>query len=295
MCIYGNALLVYNPNARSAGEMLGTAAGILSPGIRKLTLMPTQEPGDTERICRELGASYELVVLLGGDGTVHEGVNGLAGLEKRPIVGIIPGGTCNDFARSLRIPIDPVQAAQAILDCRTAKIDLGQAGERYFSNFFGIGLITETSENINPELKGVFGKLSYFLSTLQKVTNASTFRFRLEMEQGTADGEAVMIFAANGRSIGTNVLPTPTDSLEDGMLDIFVIREAGIPLLVEILTQKATQTWDPDKSKIDYYRANRFRLTTDEPMRADTDGEIYLETPIDVSVESELITFAVGK
>ncbi|ANE46598.1 lipid kinase [Paenibacillus swuensis] len=294
--MYSRALLIYNGNAGQAEthRVLGAAVAILSPAIAELTLMPTQSQGDTERICRERGEDYELVIVLGGDGTVHECVNGLAPLEKPPIVGILPGGTCNDFARSLHVPLDIEQAAQAIVNGLMRPVDIGQAGERFFSNFYGIGLITDTSENINSGLKGMFGKLSYFVSTLQTLKAAKSFAYRLDMGDRVVDGEAVMVLVSNGRSIGTSALPTPLDALRDGLLDVFIIREAGIPLLIEVLSQKTSQNWDPEKSQIDYFQAPVIELTTNEPMRADTDGEIYTETPVRLSVVREKLRFITG-
>jgi len=294
---FGKALLVFNGNAGQAEirQQLGTVTGILGPELPELTLLPTQEPGHAEALCRERGGEFELVLLLGGDGTVHEGVNGLAALKRPPVVGILPAGTCNDFSRALGLPQQLDKAAEAVLAGRLREVDIGKANGRYFSNFYGIGLITDTSENVNPELKGMFGKISYVVSALQRVTRAEPFPFRLETEQGVLDGDAVMILAANGTHIGTNPLPLGSGSLSDGLLDIFVVREAGLPLLRELLASRKPD-WRPESSTIDYVQVPRAKLETPaEPMRADTDGETYQETPVLLEALPGRLTFVTGE
>jgi YegS/Rv2252/BmrU family lipid kinase len=295
---YKKALLIYNGNAGQTEikQQLGIVTGILSPAIDELVLVPTKEMGHAEAICKERGGEFDLLLILGGDGTVHECVNGLAELSSPPMIGILPSGTCNDFSRALYIPQQIDKAAETVLEGRTLQTDIGAtASGRFFSNFYGIGLITETSENINSELKGMFGKISYFLSALQKVTSASSFPYRLESDHGVMEGEAVMILAANGLYIGTNSLPLTTDSLTDGQLDVFVVREAGIPLLMELLTKRDPEALNSQLSKIDYFRTSRLKVNTPTPMRADTDGEIYLETPEELTVLERKLTFLMGR
>ncbi|MBD2846941.1 YegS/Rv2252/BmrU family lipid kinase [Paenibacillus sp. IB182496] len=291
---YKNALLLYNGNAgqEDMGKRLGQIVPVLAPQIGELILKQTEGPQDAERICREHGEAVEMLLVLGGDGTVHECVNGLAGLSHPPVVGILPGGTCNDFSRTLGMPQDLDQAAAALLEAEPRRLDVGQAGDRYFSNFFGIGLITETSENIDRNLKGKLGKLSYFLSTLQTVTNAESFDYVLEPEGGERlEGEAVMILVANGRFLGTNALPGTLDSAADGEFDVYIVREAGLPLLIEVLSQRNQEEWTSDNPAIAHLRTRRLRLSTAMPKRADTDGEIYLETPVELTVLPEHLRY----
>ncbi|MFC9777058.1 diacylglycerol/lipid kinase family protein [Paenibacillus chitinolyticus] len=295
--MFGKAILIHNGSAgqAEAGSKLGAVIGPLAAGVEELTLVQTKEPGDAERICRERGEETNLLLVLGGDGTVHECVNGLAPLADPPVVGILPGGTCNDFSRALYIPQELGRAAEALMQGRTRPVDIGRANDRYFSNFFGIGLITDASVNINPQLKGTIGKLSYFISTLQTAASADPFRFTLEHDSGRADGEAVMLFVANGRFLGTRPLPLAADALYDGVLDVAIIREAGLPLLKELFKIKNFGEWDSEKSSFEFIRTTSLKLTTDQPMQADMDGEIYAHTPASISILDKKLTFLVGE
>lgn len=289
------ALLIHNDAAGSAaGSLVSSAVAVLAPAIKELDIIQTSGPGDGERICLERGSGVDVVFILGGDGTVHECINGLTQLVHPPVVGVLPGGTCNDFVRSLGMPVDVTQSARMMLEGRTIDIDLGYANGRVFTNFFGVGLITETSENIDPNLKGSLGKLSYFISTLQTIRSAVPFAFEMEADGRLIQDEAVMIYIANGRSLGSSALPFAQDALMDGQFDILIIRQTGLPLLRELLARKPEGEWQPKNDSILYYKARNIKLRTDVEKQADTDGEVYLSTPVQISVLDHKLAFLVG-
>lgn len=293
--MYNKGLIIYNGNAGSVDlNQLGPVLAALSSELSELNVRRTTEPGEAQQLCTDLGEQYDVLYILGGDGTVHECINGLAGLDQPPVIGVLPGGTCNDFSRSLWMPQQLQRAAEVLNERRTRTLDIGTVNDSFFTNFYGVGLIAETSQNINPDIKGTFGKLSYFLSTLQTVRTAEPFRFQLEHDHGELSGEAVMIYASNGRYLGTNPLPFHAESMEDGLLDVLIIREAGLPLLRELLSRKSPERWDPENANIDYIRTRYLNIQTDPPMDADTDGEIYLQTPARLGVLSDKLTFLIG-
>lgn len=103
-----------------------------------------------------------------------------------------------------------------------------------------------------------------------------------------------MIYISNGRSLGTQTLPFSRESLHDGLLDVLIIKEAGIPLLKELLGRKVQGEWKPDNDRIEYVQAASVRLTTDHPMRADTDGEVYIEVPAAITIMPRALRFLTG-
>ncbi|MBD7969084.1 diacylglycerol/lipid kinase family protein [Paenibacillus gallinarum] len=289
------ALLIHNDAAGSAaGSLVSSAVAVLAPAIKELDIIQTSGPGDGEKICLERGGEVDVVFILGGDGTVHECINGLTQLDHPPVVGVLPGGTCNDFVRSLGMPVDVTQSARMMLEGRIIDIDLGFANGRVFTNFFGVGLITDTSVNIDSNLKNSLGKLSYFISTLQTIRSAVPFAFEMEADGKLIQDEAVMIYIANGRSLGSSALPFAQDALMDGQFDVLIIRQTGLPLLKELLARKPEGEWQPKNDSILYYKARNIKLRTDEEKQADTDGEVYLSTPVQISVLDHKLTFLVG-
>ncbi|TDL30474.1 YegS/Rv2252/BmrU family lipid kinase [Jeotgalibacillus sp. S-D1] len=277
--MYETALLIYNGNAgqKEVDKTLSQIIGPLSASIPTLTLMQTQKPGDAERFCRQHGEEVDIVIVLGGDGTVHECVNGLSPLDRRPAFSILPAGTCNDFARALEIPLNIKQAAELIIspDSRERRIDIAQTNDRYFSNFWGTGLIAEASQNIDEQSKGLLGRFSYYISAFKTLSGQEMFSFTLESGDQTIEDEAVMLIVLNGKFLGATQFPLSSIQLDDGLMDIMVIKESGFPLLKEILSAKTTVNWEKDQSTIDHFQASSIKIKTSSKRVIDMDGEHY--------------------
>ena len=116
-----------------------------------------------------------MIVGAGGDGTINEVVNGVAPLEKRPRLAVIPAGTTNDFARALKIPRDNlVDAAKVILAGKTQKMDIGRAGTQYFMNIAASGSLTELTYGVPSEVKSVLGYSAYLLKGAEMLPKISS-------------------------------------------------------------------------------------------------------------------------
>ncbi|OLN21835.1 hypothetical protein BTO30_12850 [Domibacillus antri] len=124
--------------------------------------------GEGEEVCFQSGGHYDIIIIYGGDGTVHDCINGIARLKSRPVVAVLPGGTCNDFSRSIGVPDDMESACRIVKTGVIREVDIGVMNDRFFVNFWGVGLITDTSENIDENKKSRIGKMSYYLSTLSR-------------------------------------------------------------------------------------------------------------------------------
>ncbi|NCT35679.1 YegS/Rv2252/BmrU family lipid kinase [Bacillus sp. EB93] len=127
-------MLIYNKNAGKdkLERNLEGCLPVLAPHIDEFLILQTKQKGDACRYCLEYGEEMNVVFVLGGDGTVHECVNGLSPLQRRPLFGILPGGTCNDFSRTLKIPQKVRQAAEALVNGKVRPIDIGKSNNDYF-------------------------------------------------------------------------------------------------------------------------------------------------------------------
>ncbi len=295
--MYNKALLIYNGNAGKADILsyLGEIVEIIAPNINELTLLQSKEKGDPERYCRWRAGEFDLLIIVGGDGTVHECINGLMEVKNPPVVSIIPTGTCNDFSRSLAITQTSSEAAKLITTGTLQSIDIGKANDRYFSNFFGVGLITEASEGTDSNLKNSIGKFSYFISALQSLKKATPFSFSLKTDKDHFEGEAVMILAMNGYFLGTSNLHLDETKLDDGLLEIYLIRESGLNLFKNMYNKAFSDDWTKETEGIDLIRTTVFHLETDRPLDVDMDGEIYSNTPANVSIVNKQLSFITGK
>ncbi|MGR3766558.1 diacylglycerol/lipid kinase family protein [Rossellomorea sp. NS-SX7] len=274
---YSKILLVCNGKA-GRGELETQLLEVTPPLLDicdTLTVHKTKEKGGAEKICRDKAGEYELVVILGGDGTVHEAVNGLARLSLKPKVAILPGGTCNDFARSLNIPMNLRQAVEAITDNPHEKnVDIVKVGDRYFSNFWGTGLVSQTSDNIDTGSKSVLGKLSYYISAFQSIQEPRLLNATVMANGKEYNEEVVMLLAANGRSIGANPLPASID-LEDGLVDIYMVKKTGFPLLKEFFIIRSTGEVSDQSDDIIHIQAPAADIHLEGLEKVDMDGELY--------------------
>nr|WP_155110838.1 YegS/Rv2252/BmrU family lipid kinase [Metabacillus mangrovi] len=289
------SLLIINGHAgqKNTEKNLQITAPALAAAYPQLLILQTEKPHDAKRFCEQYGEEMDAVYILGGDGTVHECINGLAGLERRPAVGILPGGTCNDFARTLGIPLNLKDAVQALSNGQKRKIDVLKTNEHYFLNFWGIGLITETSTNIVDTEKAMLGKISYFLSAFRTVQKMEPFDVRIQADSNHYEGKAVMVVAANGGFIGTNSLPYTGILPDDGKADLFILKDTNLAAIRELLSMKDSSQWDNSTSDLLHYTAKQIEITTDHPMKADTDGEVYSGTPEQITVLNQHMEFLV--
>ncbi|MCY8307321.1 YegS/Rv2252/BmrU family lipid kinase [Bacillus vallismortis] len=279
------ALLIHNGNAgnKHIEKALGAVVPVLSQSLDEVMIRQTKKKDDAYHFCQSIDDSVDTVFILGGDGTVHQCINSISALERKPAVGILPGGTCNDFSRVLGIPQNLGKAAEALVSGQKTSIDVCQMNDRYFLNFWGIGLITETSNQINETAKALLGKISYFTSALRTVSSAEPFPMTLKIDGKEMKEEAVMLLVMNGQYIGTNRIPLPDASIDDGLLDILICRSTNLSALRELMSMEQG-TINRFAGELSYIQASRIEIETDTAQKADTDGEVYTYTPAVIQV-----------
>ncbi|MEC1623248.1 YegS/Rv2252/BmrU family lipid kinase [Bacillus mojavensis] len=279
------ALLIHNGNAgnKNIEKALGAVVPVLSQSLDEVIIKQTKKKDDAYHFCRSIDDSVETVFILGGDGTVHQCINGISSLERKPSIGILPGGTCNDFSRVLGIPQHLAKAAEALVSGKKSKVDVCQMNDRYFLNFWGIGLIAETSNQINETEKALLGKISYFTSALRTVSSAESFPISLTIDGQEIKDEAVMLLVMNGQYIGTNRIPLPDASISDGLLDILICRSTNLSALRELMNMEQGSI-GRFTGELSYVQASRVEIETDTVKKADTDGEVYTHTPAVIQV-----------
>ena len=224
---------------------------------------------------------YDMVVAMGGDGTVHEVVNGLmqAPDEKRPILGVVPIGSGNDFAHILGIPTDPGRAMRVALDGAPSAIDLGllvdeHGRKEYFDNTIGIGfdtIVTLRSHKL-PLLRGF---LMYFAAVLQTIIlNHNPVRMQMKLDDETLEQENQMVVICNGPREGGGFLLAPQAKPDDGMFDYAIVRKVGRAMMFRLLPEvmKGTHGRFP---QVKMGQCKKVSLISDRPLYIHTDGEIF--------------------
>lgn len=287
MSQYKTGIFIYNgeAGANQLNQKLSQTLPILSQNVDELTVIQTKSKEDLLNKCKYYGEKVEVMYILGGDGTVHDCINALAPLEKSPVIGVLPGGTCNDFTRMLGLPQNLSQAAHSLSEGRVAPVDIGKVDERYFLNFWGIGLVTETSINIDPGQKDRLGVLSYFISAFKSMNESKPFSYKLTVDDKEVyEEEGVMVLVLNGRFIGTRQIPVPSLYVNDGKLDVLVVKNSSLKSFQELLKMNQPSSDIDQFQELFHVQAEKVEIETEEEKDVDTDGEIYMKTPGKIKV-----------
>ncbi|NOY99739.1 MAG: diacylglycerol kinase family lipid kinase [Chloroflexi bacterium] len=277
------AKLILNPMADMGRAW--TAARDLRPIVTEYgnaDWSGTVYPGHATELARQAGEQgYDLVVALGGDGTVHEVVNGLMQVpeEKRPELGVVPIGSGNDFAHALSLPDSPNQALALALHREASPIDLGlltdeNGRQEYVDNTIGIGfdaVVTIRSHRL-PVVRGFLMYLTAVIQTI--MLNFDPAQLHIETDQESWDLSTLMLALCNGPREGGGFQVAPEARVDDGLLHYTTIQKVSRPMMFRLIPEVMNGT----HGRFDAVRMGTFRkltLTSDKPLYIHTDGEIY--------------------
>lgn len=215
---------------------------------------------------------YDLVVAVGGDGTINEVVNGLAEKEYRPRLGIIPMGTTNDFARALSIPRDVEAAVDIIVQGDTIPVDIGRINDKYFINIAGGGRLTELTYEVPSKLKTVLGQLAYYLKGIEMLPSIRSTEVSIEYDGKLFEGEAMLFLVSLTNSVGGFEKLAPDSSINDGLFSLLILKKTNLADFIRIVTL-ALRGEHINDSKVIYTQANRIKVHSNEKMQLNLDGE----------------------
>lgn len=291
---FERATFLYNGQAgRDSAEItLAEIIPALAMECNQLTIIQTMSPHDFQKACIN-AVNDDVLFLFGGDGTLHTAMQVLDKVDDMPVIGLLPGGTCNDFARTLNIPLSLSEAANSIVTGKIVEHDIAKINNNWFMNFAGVGLIADASENINPNLKNKYGKLSYYISAIQSFKESEPIPMSIEVDGKVYNENAVMALVMNGNSIGTHRFPITDIDPKDGLLDVILIQSSTIIAIREWFSLNQPQVMPEHLQNIVHYSGKHIVIKTNEPNKVDTDGEIYLDTPITIDIHPKKVRFLV--
>jgi diacylglycerol kinase (ATP) len=254
----------------------------------------TEAPGHAAELAREAFAdSCETVVAVGGDGTVHEVVNGLhdAGGLDDVSLGIIGTGTGGDYQRSLGLSRDYDEACSRLISPQSRRVDLGlveygengRTGRRCFVNFAGIGFDAETTRATNGRFKALGAMPSYLLGLLTTFVIYRNRRVSLRLDGEAEERKVCTVIAGIGRYGGGGMMTTPDAELDDGLFDVLIVDDIGKLELLRALPTiyKGTHLSHP---RVTVKRARRLEVTSGVTTSLQADGELLGEVPAVFSV-----------
>ena len=246
----------------------------------------SERPGHLTELAREAAADADLLVAVGGDGTVNEVVNGIAGLDVE--LALIPRGTGGDFVRTFGIPRKLDRAVEVALRGRTRAIDLGRgryrswAGEdeeSYFANIASAGMSGAIAKRTNETSKALGGKVSYAWATVAVFSRWRSDEVRVRVDGTERAGRMHDVIVANGRYLGGGMKMVPEAEPDDGLLDVLLIGDLTKRdlLLTMPKTYRGKHLPHP---KATLLRGTTVEIDAPEPLPVELDGEQPGTTPV---------------
>ncbi len=279
------ALIIRPAAGEERMEEYRAAVSRLREKGHEVTPRITFEGGDGRRLARAAArARYDLVIAAGGDGTIHEVVNGIAGEDWQPRLGIVPAGTANDFAAGLDLPKEIAEAIRIAVTGQPLSVDIARANERYFINVSTGGFGAEATEATSAETKRRLGPLAYLITGVREFVELHPVRgvFRAEGEV-LYEGEFMLFAVGNARQTGGGSFLTPRAEFGDGKLDVLIVpampRMDFLALLPDL--RAGTHIQSPD---VIYVQVPDLELEAEEILNVNADGEPLRERKIRYSL-----------
>lgn len=280
-------LLIVNPASRRGTRDLRRVERAFAARGAACDTRLTRAPGDAGTLALELGAQYDAVFTLGGDGTIMEAMGGLAG-SGTPL-GALAGGTGNLFARALGVPLDPARAARALCAGRVRTIDLVRLElGGLFSVAAGIGIDVAMIENTPTELKRQLGVAAYVLAGAQAAIHSARagelFRARIAVDGAVHEVDALSLLVANvGAVLNGMITLAPGARPDDGLVDVAVYAPRTLGGALRVAWRMLRGRF-PDDGLTHFFRGRHVRVTTIPPRRAEADGELLPPGVLDARV-----------
>lgn len=269
-------LFVYNAKAGKSqiSSFLSDIINTFTEQGYLVTTYPTQYKMDAYEKIREMAPLYDLVVVSGGDGTLSEAVKGLMHCEVRVPLGYIPAGSTNDFAKSIAIPKNMLEAAKNAVEGKRFSIDVGSFNGEFYCYVAAFGAFTEVSYETPQNIKNIFGHLAYFLQCVKSVGKLEAYSLTIEHDGDMVEGDFVLGMISNALSIGgmTQLVSRRAVAFDDGLFEVVLIKMPNSPAEFQSLLGKLIMG-DLDPRHFVTFKTASMRITSESEIKWTLDGE----------------------
>ncbi len=274
--------IIYNPVAgRGRARRFRPQLERLLTGV-DYQLMETTGPGHaTQLATAAVESGFPVVVAAGGDGTMGEVVDGIAGTGTA--LGLIPLGTGNDLARTLGIPLKPGPATRGLPGAARVRIDLGQERESHFAILTGLGFPATVMHHVNTHRSPLGGPAAIALSVYRTVRDLEPFPLELEIDDWTWSGISTGLFVLNTRYTGGGLMIAPDADAADGLLNVVIMKRVS-RLDVCTILPRAYRGGHVGHPGLDFAVGRRIVARTTSAVRKIFDGNVFGSPSLEVSV-----------
>jgi len=281
--------LILNPAAgKNKGEQaLQQAISLLEARKIQTEVVTSNYAGHVPDLTQQFDASkYDGIIAVGGDGTLFELINGLLKKHKNfdTPIGQIPVGTGNSFIKDLEIH-SIEDAVEKIAAGKTQKIDVAffkyPEGGYYFINLLGTGFVANVARRANKYKS--LGSLSYVIGVFEEVVKLKSCPVELTVDGKVYQRDYIFVEICNSTRTGGDMIMAPDARIDDGLLDVILLKDISRFNLIRIFPQifKGTHVND---SHVEVFRGKHIKVATEQPQLLSPDGEIFGSTPIEVSI-----------
>ena len=280
-----DTIIILNPTAGSPESLRNWQERVESIA-RGCPIRVTSHAGEAEGLARRaVDEGFSRVVAAGGDGTVHQVANGLAG--SNAALGLLPMGTVNVFAMELGLPLNNLSLCWDIIeDANMRLVDLPSANGKCFVQLAGVGLDAQVVKETSLASKRSFGPLSYLISAAQIAARQPPKLF-IESEDASVD-EGSFVLVGNGRLYGGPFPCFKRAIIDDGLLDVVVFKRLGY---LEIIKYLQDVIFSPEirAPEIEYFQTRRLRITSEQDVPLELDGELAHNCPVEFLIREKAL------
>ena len=283
---------ILNPQSGSAGQQNGLRPLLDDLGI---DWWATEGPGDAVTLAQDAVAQdFDVVVAVGGDGTIHEVVNGLMTGEGGARLGVVPLGTGNDLARTLALPDDPRDALAWIWEGPVRTLDLftvdsSDVSSSYVVNAAAGGFSGQVDEQLTSEMKETWGPLAFLFGAVNALPELQDYETRIAYDDEPEEVvPAFNVIVANGRMVGGGKAVAPTANPEDGLLDVVTIRTGTVLEMTGVTAMLVAGNY-LEHDLVTHRRVRRVRIASEPGMWFNVDGELLTKEPITFEVRPVIV------
>ena len=268
-------LFVINPDSgmRKANRYLADIIALFNRADFEVIVHMTAGQGDATRIVERRAAEMDLIVCCGGDGTFNETISGMLKAGVDVPLGYIPAGSTNDFAASLKLPTNIMQAAADIVEGEPVPYDVGKFGDRYFSYVASFGAFTKASYSTPQSIKNMLGHTAYVLEGINELSQIKNEHVRIEMDGQVIEDDFLFGAISNSTSVGgiLSLSPEIVD-MADGQMEVLLVRAPrNLTEITECI--QAVQSQKYSCAMITFRSTSKVRVFADPDMPWTLDGE----------------------
>jgi len=282
------AVLIANRRSRRGAEWFDQADQCLREGdLDLIASHPCEKPEEVFRhIKQAVKDEVPLIIVGGGDGTLSSAASEIVG--SKSVLGVLPLGTGNAFARDLEIPADPQRACEILRTGKVEAVDLGKTGDRFFVNVATVGLTTRIAEELTDDAKRRLGRMVYAFAIFRAVLKAQPFKAKLTTDEGVEEHTTLQFVVSSGRYHAGPFPVTPDAEITDRRLNGYLLNASR----KSVLLKYALHLWggrQVDLPEVHAFSTKKGRLEAEPAKRVTIDGEVTHKTPLDFAIQPAAI------